>query len=605
MGEGTRTRVWRDPLVLAGCLFLAYGSSLVGSLVADDLILLGNAREATWSIGDLSRAFHIGCEDITDGWVSPRMEQYRLSFFRPVCVASLKADYALWGHWAPGYHLTNLLLQLAVVLLVYAWGRDFGFDLRARFLMALLFILYVPNMLSVGWVSGRTELISAALVLTSVMCLGRFHSNRSPGLFALSFAAYVLAMGTKENAVIIPFLHVLAAAFLYRSDGKARGELKRRALAVLPFFALLPVYFGLRWWALGGFPLPPKSFYYHPVTDPDFVRFALTKVSHTVLALVYQLPSVILPVFLERSLPVLAVMIAAAVATMAALFRWVEGPLRYFALGWVVLALAPTLPVGLNPVYYYLCSPVMAALYVLLYRRFSESHGARAGAMLKWAVALGFVLCAASGPIIRFGGEMNRRVGRGVMEILEANPDVERVYLLDISGGSLYVVPQVRLANSDYEDVEFHVLGMSSSFLGRTSSEVSQVDAFTFECRPDSGTYFSTGLEQVFFAQDILEFRTGAKVGQGDYEIEVAGVAPNFELREERPILKLLRDHFGLPGKGQWGVTALRYRFDRPLGSDDAVFVQVVGSQVRQIVFEGPMGSAEPVQRLARNGGSR
>lgn len=576
----------RDLTVLAICLLAAYGSSLVGSLVADDLMLLRNVRNAEWSFGELSRAFHIGCEDLTDGWMSPRMEQYRLAFFRPVCSALLKADLLLWGDWGPGYHLTNLLLQLIVVFLVYAWGRDFGFDRSQRFLMALFFTIYVPNMLAVSWVSGRTELISAALILTSVMALGKFHGTGNPLHFTVSFAAYLLAMGTKENAVIIPFLHILSALLLYKDTPRS---MKSKAVAILPFLAILPLYFMARSWALGGFPLPPKSFYYHPVNDPEFIRFALVKISHTILTLVYQLPSFVLPVFLERSFPALLLMAFGAVATLMLLARWVKGPLRYFILGWIVIALAPTLPIGLNPVYYYLSSPVIAALYVLLYGKFASSPiqwQVRAAKLtLKSAIVAGFILCALSGPIIRFGGDKSRRVAQSALEILQERPGVETVYLFDISGSCLYLVPEIRFANSAYEDVEFHLMNLNSAFLGSAGSEMTQLDGRSFECRPTTGSYFSTGLEQVFFAQEIIDFQAGMKVRHDDYEIEIAEVEPNYNSRDEWALSKALRNHFRLPGKKQVGVTKLRYRFDSPLESEGRIFLGVDAGQVKEIDF--------------------
>ncbi|MEX2015145.1 MAG: hypothetical protein WD873_00820, partial [Candidatus Hydrogenedentales bacterium] len=268
--------------LLAAAVIILFGASVTLPLFGDDVILVARAEAVNWSLRDLSRSFELGIQDFTVGWVPEAFEGYRLYFFRPVFMAVLKADHALWGHWEPGYHILNLFLAWSVAALLYVWTADFGFSHGERLLAALLFLLYTVNYTAINWIAGRTELFAATLMLASLVCLGRFYRDRRIAWYVAALVAYVLALGSKENAVVLPFLHVLAAMTLYR-DPVQFGTLRQRLLAIGPYFLLLLVYFALRAWALGGFPVPVEGYYYHSPWHPDFPRFALTKTAHAVL----------------------------------------------------------------------------------------------------------------------------------------------------------------------------------------------------------------------------------------------------------------------------------------------------------------------------------
>lgn len=583
----------QDLAILALCLFIAYGSSLATGFVADDLILVKNAQEASWSVEDLSRSFHLGVEDLTDGWAPPQIAAFRLYFFRPLYMALLKAEVTVFGSWLPGYHITNLLLQFLVIALFYVWAADFGFTRPSRFLAALLFLLYMPNHMTVNWVAGRTEIMAAAFIISSVLFLGRFHKTRKPGDYAISMGALLFAMGTKENAVIIPFIHLCAALFLYAPAGKWREGLKARLLAILPFFIMLPPYFLVRGWALGGFPVPPRGFYFHPMSDPDIVRFLTTKLGHAVLSLVYQLPAGTSPAMLERSIPTVAIMAVFSLITATAIIRWLKAPIRYFLLGWIAFTLAPTMPLGLNPIYYYLTSPALALFYVLFYRHCRASEVPWLNRSARWAmttlIALGFVVCMLSGPSLRFTAVPAYRIAAAAAEVLEEYPEVTCVYLLDIPHSANFIVPEIRLIDDRYRTIEFRVLSLSPKLTRTERSRLEKIDEHTFDSESGDGTYFTTAIEQVVFAKDVIEFQEGVVSDHPEYEIEVMEIENHNLSRKDHPFFIWLRGVYNMPGEEQMGVKRLRYRFTHPLNAKDRIYLRAVDFGVEVVDFDEPM----------------
>lgn len=579
----------RNLFVLGLVLLAAYGWSVFSSLFGDDLMLLSNAREADWSFTDLSRSFVPQESNWPEGWWPAPFTAFRLQFFRPICMASFKLDQAIWGEWIPGYHLTNIALQYLVIVLVYFWGKDFGLDRRSRFLMAVLHTVYIPNIMTVNWISGRTELINAVCVLTSVLFLGRFYLSRRRVDYLISFAALIVALGTKESAVILPFMHILAAFFLYRPKGDLRAALRIRAAAIAPFFLMLPPYFALRYWALEGFPVPPTGFYYHSITDPDFPRFVVAKVTHAILFLVFQVPVIPPPELLARSVPFLIVFGILASLTVVAVLRFLKGPQRYFLLGWVALTLAPTVPIGLNFVYYYLCAPVVAVFYVQLYRHYSISEKSWqqkwARGLIRTGVGAGVAFCALSAILFHNLEVVSRSLSAQIIAEVKARPEVSTVYLMDMNRFAVYTMPEIRYTDERSKRIKFMELQPGTGLIFPSSSTISQVSADSFEVIPDELTYFTTGIEPLIVGTNLIEFTPGMRMEFDGFDAEIVEVAPHTQMRSEFTPLRWFRSHFGVPCDEQMGVSKMRFRFDTPLDAPEKLFLHADGFNIHVVEF--------------------
>ena len=105
--------------------------------------------------------------------------------FRPLVNASYALDRWLWSYRPFGYHLTNVVLHAAVVVLLYAWIRRFLSDAGAdgdsrlpAFAAAALFAVHPLQSEAVAYMSGRSEVLCAvwfigALLAARAACLSR------------------------------------------------------------------------------------------------------------------------------------------------------------------------------------------------------------------------------------------------------------------------------------------------------------------------------------------------------------------------------------------------------------------------------------------------
>jgi hypothetical protein len=192
-------------LGVAAVAVLSYGYILRLSFTGSDaLYLIETSRIGSWR--DLQGVFGSG---IMGG-----------EFYRPVAQLSYGVDYALCRTRPAGYHLTDLWLHLAVTLqltlLARRWGAPGGWI--GAGLTGLLFTLHPVLVESVPAVARRHDLLAGALGLSALLLDERAdHDVRSlPGITALFLG--LLALGSKEIAVLVPSLVVLGSwrAFLRR-----------------------------------------------------------------------------------------------------------------------------------------------------------------------------------------------------------------------------------------------------------------------------------------------------------------------------------------------------------------------------------------------------
>jgi Flp pilus assembly protein TadD len=217
---------------------LVYGNSLSSDFVWDDASIVVNRGGF---FGDPSNIWSIlGSEDSThsSGETNP--------YYRPLNTLSYMLDYHLWGHDPFWYHLENLLLHALVVILLFFVVEAAFADRVLAFITAILFAGYPVNSGAVSFVSARNNIRRAALFFASLMTLWK--SRASGPLWALvALLLFFLSLMSKESAVVIPlFLASLAAS-------TAEPKLRPNGSVLFSFFAVLLVYFSIRFVVLGTF----------------------------------------------------------------------------------------------------------------------------------------------------------------------------------------------------------------------------------------------------------------------------------------------------------------------------------------------------------------
>ena len=169
-------------------------------------------------------------------------------FYRPVASLLFALDDWLWGANPLGYHVTNVVLQVAATLLAYAVLRQLRLAWPAALLGATVLGLNPTMITAVPVIARRYDALSAALLFGALVLLCRQGAAARVASLVL-FGASLLA---KESAfAAIPLLPLVLVAAWFRSGASSRPTWKLYAQRVAPFVVLGVIIFAIRYAILG------------------------------------------------------------------------------------------------------------------------------------------------------------------------------------------------------------------------------------------------------------------------------------------------------------------------------------------------------------------
>ncbi len=132
-------------------------------------------------------------------------------YYRPLVTIVHSLNYALYHSWTPGYHLTNILLHLAVSITSAVFLTKF-FELKKteNFVVMLVVGLAPISWFTVGTISNLQELLAVLFTLTSVYLHSLARTHRKPGYAIATLVSFSLALLSKETTLFwIPALIIL------------------------------------------------------------------------------------------------------------------------------------------------------------------------------------------------------------------------------------------------------------------------------------------------------------------------------------------------------------------------------------------------------------
>ena len=153
---------------------------------------------------------------------------------------SYAVDFQLWGGTPRSIRMGTLFLYISCCFLVFLLLKLLLRHGGAALFGALVFVVHPLHVESVTWLSARKEALSATFFLLAFLV---YVYRARPGMprrgryYALALLLYVLAIFSKETAVVLPAMIVLYEAAFGDRTPKNLGVV-RRSLPTIPFFAI-------------------------------------------------------------------------------------------------------------------------------------------------------------------------------------------------------------------------------------------------------------------------------------------------------------------------------------------------------------------------------
>lgn len=211
-------------------------------ILDDEVLILLNGTIASWHNWKLLF--------LTDIMESSHSVIINAIHYRPVYMMWLMMNSQLFGKITPWWHLTSLLLHLVVTLLVYCLGAAVLREKWPAALGALFFALHPIHVESVAYISASADLLVACFALASLLAYHRFRQeDRHFGWLIVSLIASALAMFSKENGLMVPWLVVAYEVFQGSPENTFLSY--RRFLWSVPYFGLVGAYLAVRTFLFG------------------------------------------------------------------------------------------------------------------------------------------------------------------------------------------------------------------------------------------------------------------------------------------------------------------------------------------------------------------
>lgn len=230
--------------MLVAATAVSFANAWPDAVALDDKFFVNNEHLPDWS--EPSELFR------GDVWRTIGAES---GLYRPALLLSLSLDSKLFGGWLPGYHLSNILLHLLVTLALYGFLHQLlrtaphavpRPDLYAL-LAALVFAVHPVHTEAVNSVFNRSDMLVSLGAVAGLWWLLYCIESRPARAWAGLGVTYLLALLSKENAVVIPGLAVALLLFLPAENWRRRV---RRSIPVLWMLLPLGLYLYLRAHAL-------------------------------------------------------------------------------------------------------------------------------------------------------------------------------------------------------------------------------------------------------------------------------------------------------------------------------------------------------------------
>ncbi len=176
---------------------------------------------------------------------------YHASNWHPLTWISHMLDVQLFGFNPRFFHLENILLHLAnMLLLVLLLWRMTGRFWQA-FCVGALFGLHPLRVESVAWIAERKDVLCALFFLLTLLAYTAYVRSQRPLRYALVFLCLALGLLSKPMLVTTPFVLLLLDFWPLQRLGKQKDtrQLLRLILEKIPLFLLCGLVSFLTWQA--------------------------------------------------------------------------------------------------------------------------------------------------------------------------------------------------------------------------------------------------------------------------------------------------------------------------------------------------------------------
>lgn len=306
-------RHWPAMLIVAAGGLALHAWSIGDGLFLDDHWHRQVLGEGDWSMHTLLEGATIEPSRFIQSWWQDRVVRWQ--YTRPAALALMKAVYDATGGSASAQHGVSVVLHIATACMVYLLCHQLTRRRLWSVVGGMTFAAYSHATIAVAWLAAQNSILQTALTVAALLLYVRASGLRlcvrdalrqddqevrraaelgvqectrlKPAAYWTCFAAWVVAILSRENALVLP---LILAAFDYTFGG--RRHVSRRIVAYAPF-VLVGAAFAVWRLVIAYHPMP--DVYVRRYDGPEYLGWYAAKLLHYVCSSVWLSPMTIGP----------------------------------------------------------------------------------------------------------------------------------------------------------------------------------------------------------------------------------------------------------------------------------------------------------------------
>jgi Tfp pilus assembly protein PilF len=213
-GAGQPSRWLRGAYPL---LWIAIGAFLLyGQTIPFQYTFLDDQNLVLFNLENLKTPAYVTKAFTEDVFHMPELSTY---YYRPVMTLSFMADAMIGQGSFAMFHVSNIIYHILAVFLLFLFFTELGFNRSRSFIFSLIFLVHPALTQAVAWVPGRNDSLLAIFILASAIYGIRYFRQLRISDLALHLSFYILALLTKESAIVLPFWLLIAGLVYCRVPG--------------------------------------------------------------------------------------------------------------------------------------------------------------------------------------------------------------------------------------------------------------------------------------------------------------------------------------------------------------------------------------------------
>jgi protein O-mannosyl-transferase len=177
----------------------------------------------------------------TEGIIGAFTHTHALNW-HPLTTLSHMLDCQLYGLKAGGHHLTNIILHITSVLLLFLILNQMTNASWQSAFVAALFAIHPLHVESVAWIAERKDVLSAVFFMLTLAAYARYARAPSAGRYLLVALFFACGLMSKPMLVTLPFVLLLLDFWpldrFKHENSEVGSRLQRLVMEKVPLLAL-------------------------------------------------------------------------------------------------------------------------------------------------------------------------------------------------------------------------------------------------------------------------------------------------------------------------------------------------------------------------------